>query len=416
MSESEGKAPGVFWSLAASYGVVWGAAEVTLGAFLHSMHVPGRGFFLSVCAAIFLVCQRRMLPVRGLSIATALVAALLKGFSPGGALLGPMIAISAEGLAAELAFLISRRPGPLSALLCGFLSVAFSVAQPLVFQGLVFGQDILRIYGVLLGRAAAWLSVEQQDSLAFLLLLFVLISLAGGAFAIWGLRLGRLAAALANRSTAEAAALPPLPVVAEAAPAVVRRRATKPVIWLQRLLALALLLSNVLGLLWAVLPCLAVWFFVLFYASPHLSRRFLRPGLWFWASFFSITAGLLLGPTDTRVLGLGFSSSGLISGLWMALRGFSILGLVAWLADGLTRSNALSAMGRLGMRGAEQAIRAAVEALPGMQDELAAVWRNVRITEGYASMIQVESALVSVLARAYGKAEERAAEVDGGGR
>jgi hypothetical protein len=169
--------------------------EVTVGSFLHALHLPGTGPFLSAVAAAFLVAQRVMLPRPGLSLATALVAALLKGLSPAGALLGPMLAIFMEGVLAELLFLLLGT-NALSAFLCGGLAVLWSLGQKLAFQVVLYGGDILELYLELLRRGAGFLGLDPKHGLPLVLAFFLALAAAAGLVATRGLGLGRAALAL----------------------------------------------------------------------------------------------------------------------------------------------------------------------------------------------------------------------------
>ncbi len=183
------------WACAASFGALWGAVEVTVGSFLHALHLPGTGPFLSAVAAAFLVAQRVMLPRPGLSVATALVAALLKGLSPAGALIGPMLAIFMEGVLAELLFMLLGA-NALSAFFCGVLAVLWSLLQKLAFQVVLYGGDIIKLYLELLGRGAAFLGLDPEKGLPLVLLFFLGLACAAGLVATRGVALGRAALAL----------------------------------------------------------------------------------------------------------------------------------------------------------------------------------------------------------------------------
>lgn len=70
--------------------------EITLGSFLHTLRLPFSGTSLAAVSAALLVAQRQMLPRRGLSLTTGIVAAVCKSVSPGGVIFGPMVGITVE--------------------------------------------------------------------------------------------------------------------------------------------------------------------------------------------------------------------------------------------------------------------------------------------------------------------------------
>jgi hypothetical protein len=98
-----------FWAYVTAFGAAWGAFEITVGAFLHALRIPFDGTFLASVSAAFLVAQRQVLPARGASLATGAVAALCKSISPGGMILGPMVAILVESALVEFALLAAPR-------------------------------------------------------------------------------------------------------------------------------------------------------------------------------------------------------------------------------------------------------------------------------------------------------------------
>ncbi len=79
---------------------LWRKAAV-LGSFLHNAHIPFSGEFLTAIGIAILVSGHRLWPERGLLWRTGLVCAAMKSVSPSAVILGPMFAISAEGLLAE---------------------------------------------------------------------------------------------------------------------------------------------------------------------------------------------------------------------------------------------------------------------------------------------------------------------------
>lgn len=184
--------PSRFWALAASFGALWGAVEITLGSFLHTLKVPFGGALLASLGAALLVAQRQIEPTRGLSVATAAIAALCKSLSPGGVILGPMIGIGVEGLLVELALFVAPRFFG-SALLAGTLAALWSAFQKVLVQLVLYGGTALELYEAALRKADDWLGHGGAGLglvAALLSILGALGMLAGG----FGHRVGREAA------------------------------------------------------------------------------------------------------------------------------------------------------------------------------------------------------------------------------
>ena len=190
-----------FWSTAASFGALWGALEVTVGSFAHALHLPFSGALLGGVAAGLLVAQRQLCPTRGLSLATALVAALLKGFSPAGAILGPMVAIAMEGLLVELV-LLPRPTARLSAAAAGAMTVIWSLTQKILMQVVLYGRDIVRLLIEAVERAAASVGASPDHAWSALAVLATLLVAIGTILGLYGHWVGRRAAEVIGATTA----------------------------------------------------------------------------------------------------------------------------------------------------------------------------------------------------------------------
>jgi hypothetical protein len=181
-----------FWASAAVLGALWGAVEVTLGGFLHTLRLPLVGVLLAVAEAGYLASARQLVPRRGFVLAVACVAALLKGLAPAGALLGPLVGIVAEGALLELAFLILPRPW-IAAAVGGALGALWSLAQTVVVQLILFGGGVLRLYEALARAAGRAVGLHASAPVAALVTLLAGLALLGAVAGCWGVRLGRLA-------------------------------------------------------------------------------------------------------------------------------------------------------------------------------------------------------------------------------
>ena len=131
-----------FWAYVTVFGTLWGGLELTLGTFLHVLHVPKTGFIMCTLSIILLVAQRKIFPARGSSICTAVVAACIKCLSPGGIIAGPVFGILSEALVVELALLVAPAALP-SAMLAGALTLTWSQIQSVVKLWIYGGKDFI---------------------------------------------------------------------------------------------------------------------------------------------------------------------------------------------------------------------------------------------------------------------------------
>jgi len=200
-----------FWAHAAAFGALWGAIEVTLGSFLHGLRIPLSGAFLAALGAGLLIAVRQIEPRRGSSIAIGLVAAACKSISPGGVIVGPMVAILAESLLVEVS-LLPRPRSAIAAIAAGLLAVTWTVSQKLFGQVVFYGGDVIRLYVEMLTKLARSLHLDATTGWWTLAVVGALLLVIGGGAGLWGWRIGRLT--VAARAAAASAAAHPGSVVA----------------------------------------------------------------------------------------------------------------------------------------------------------------------------------------------------------
>jgi len=127
------------------FGVLWGAAEMLLGTFLHMVQFPFRGALMASIGAIILCLGRTYTPVRGATVCTGIVALALKMISAGGFKMGPAVGIMIETFLAELVlslFGTSRLSFTLACMLCALEGVAHFF----ITNWLTYGRGIFKAY------------------------------------------------------------------------------------------------------------------------------------------------------------------------------------------------------------------------------------------------------------------------------
>ena len=177
----------LFWSRAAIYGGLWGAVEITLGGFLHTLRIPVAGIFLAACEAGYLVAVRRITGARFMALAVAFVAGCVRSLAPAGALINPFVGIIMEGFMIEAAFLVL--PGFwLPAFLGGAAATLWALVQLILTQLIFFGAGAIKFYE-LVHKAAQRIMGVSFAGFALLGVL-VLLALFGGLFGLWGMKIG----------------------------------------------------------------------------------------------------------------------------------------------------------------------------------------------------------------------------------
>jgi hypothetical protein len=176
--------------MVAGFGALWGALEITLGSFLHALRLPFAGTLLAAVSAALLVAQRQVLPRRGLSLATGVVAAICKSVSPGGVIFGPMVGITVEAALVEIALLVAPR-SRLSAALAGALAVLWATSQQVMTQFVYYGGDLIALFMELMERLAGMVGLNSAEGWHIVGGLVGTICCAGALVSLFGHSVGR---------------------------------------------------------------------------------------------------------------------------------------------------------------------------------------------------------------------------------
>lgn len=171
----------------AIFGALWGAVEANLGAVLKALHLPLNGLILAAIGLSLALTGRFFVPRRGATLFIGVIATLLKLFSIGGVVVGPMIGILGEALIAELVLSAFARNGGLSParfLAAGALATLWPLVQPFVTGALLFGRNMVDVWLDLIALGSRALGLEGSAAVTILLLL-TLAHLLAGATAGW---------------------------------------------------------------------------------------------------------------------------------------------------------------------------------------------------------------------------------------
>ena len=169
----------------AVFGTLWGAVEIGLGAVLHALNLPMSGVFLSALGMVVALSGRLFVPRRGSILFIGVIAMVLKLFSVGSIVLGPMVGILTEALLAETALLPFRRPSRFSFVLAGGLVGCWTLLQPF-FTGLVlFGRSVFVVWADLLQEGSRLLSLDASKAVFWILGIWIGLHLMVGVLAGW---------------------------------------------------------------------------------------------------------------------------------------------------------------------------------------------------------------------------------------
>jgi len=179
----------------AVFGALWGVVEISFGSVLHALNIPLTGAFMAAMGVIVALIGRLFVPRRGATLFIGVIAIILKLFSIGNIVIGPMIGILAEAILAELILSLFGQPRRASFILAGAAGVLWTLLQPFITGPLLFGRGLIvfwldtidtgaRLFGLnseaaaivlailaglhlLIGAAAGWLAWQAGHLLVF---------------------------------------------------------------------------------------------------------------------------------------------------------------------------------------------------------------------------------------------------------
>lgn len=155
----------------AVFGALWGAVEISMGTVLKTLRLPFIGAFLAAIGLTVLLVARLFVPRRGSTLFIGVIATLIKLFSIGGVVIGPMIGILTEALLAEIVLSAAGKPRRLAFMAAGMLGVSWTMIQPF-FTGLIlFGRDTFEVWLDLMNQGSRILGLEGNAALWIVLIL-----------------------------------------------------------------------------------------------------------------------------------------------------------------------------------------------------------------------------------------------------
>lgn len=171
--------------LLAIFGALWGGVEIWLGSLLHALHVPMLGSVLAALGVVVALLGRLYVPRPGTTLFIGVIAMLLKLFSLGGVIIGPMVGILVEALLAEIVLSLFRRPSALSFGLAGAAAVLWTFIQPFVTGFLFYGRSLLEVWEGTLQEGSRLLGMDMVTAVFWIIGLMVTIRLVIGGAAGW---------------------------------------------------------------------------------------------------------------------------------------------------------------------------------------------------------------------------------------
>jgi hypothetical protein len=187
------------WVYVAVFGALWGALEMTLGAYLHVLFPPlantfFTGLVMAGLGAVIALVGRYFVPRTGAVLSIGIITALLKVVSLGGVKMGPLVAILAETVLMEVALLSKTTLARWRYVLAGSLAVSWNFFHKFVMMRLLYGKGITEVYLKMVREGSQLLGLEVGYAVAIIGVLFLLRVLVGAAAGWLAWDLGRLVA------------------------------------------------------------------------------------------------------------------------------------------------------------------------------------------------------------------------------
>jgi hypothetical protein len=164
----------------AVFGALWGLVEISLGSVFHAIDLPMTGMTLAVIGVMVAAIGRLFVPKRGSTIFIGVIAMVLKLFSIGSAVIGPMVGILAEALIAELILDAFGKPSMLSFIFTCAGASLWTLIQPFVTGVLLFGRNLLVVWLDLLDMGTRVFGIPYQAVFWIVVVLVTVHLLSGG--------------------------------------------------------------------------------------------------------------------------------------------------------------------------------------------------------------------------------------------
>lgn len=168
----------------AVFGVLWGIVEISLGSLLKSFRIPLSGAVLGAIGLTIAMIGRLFVPRKGSTFFIGVIACILKLFSLGGVIIGPIIGIINEALIAELALSLGGKPRQILFVLAGGLGVLCTILTPFITNPLLYGRSVMITWLNILDQGSRLLGL-RDDAVLLIMLGFMSIHLILGGMAGW---------------------------------------------------------------------------------------------------------------------------------------------------------------------------------------------------------------------------------------
>ncbi len=288
------------WIYAAALACLWASSEIILGSFLHNLKVPMRGTILASIAVIIMSAVGYRFRLKGIYWRAGLLTAAMKTLSPSAVLLGPMLAITIQGLLMEMVVSAggTRR---IMFILGGAVSITWNFAHLILGYWLYYGNDVVAL-------GASLVQYIQKETGWQFITGWGLIAAFGSVYFTAGAVAAIIGTSMRKPDPSKTLVIPRKEKQSNQQPkkhqADERRRS---LVWL--ILLIVMVVSVLMALsYWPLEYSLPVWFasiIVLILRYRKSYRRLAKVGFWVVFLLLTVLSSLLLGPTIEEGLMIG---------------------------------------------------------------------------------------------------------------
>lgn len=164
----------------AVFGTIWGIVEISLGSVFHAIKLPLTGTIMAAFGLYIAITGRLFVPIRGSTLFVGAVAMVLKLFSLGSILLGPMVGILMEALIVELVLSFAKAPSRWVFVLAGSTGVLWTLLHPFFTGLLLFGREPIAMWLDLLDEGTQLLGISPNLAILIVLTLVAIRVVIGG--------------------------------------------------------------------------------------------------------------------------------------------------------------------------------------------------------------------------------------------
>lgn len=180
------------WVKASVLAGLWAGIEIVAGSFLHNLKIPFSGTFLTLISITLVTGFYQIWKQPGIIWRAGIITALMKSISPSAVILGPMIAITMEGIILEFSIRFLGK-NILSYTIAGALTMLGALAHKIMHLFVLYGWDIFKIYEEMFRFAIFKMGLPETRPANVVAALFLIYAVLGLLAALAGYFIGNRA-------------------------------------------------------------------------------------------------------------------------------------------------------------------------------------------------------------------------------